>query len=79
MLLFVKEFPFAMDLVPHVARGRMSCVMQAKRHARWRCSGPARALNMLTDLDRVREHALDAIEPRDQCDAPGFQLTLIVG
>jgi hypothetical protein len=27
--------------------------------------GPARALDAFTDLDRVGEHVLDAIEPRD--------------
>jgi hypothetical protein len=56
---------------------------QAKRHARWRWSGPARALDAFADLDRVREHTLDVIEPHDQvarselvgfCQQIGFDL-----
>jgi hypothetical protein len=37
--------------------------------------GPARVFDALTDLDRVRKHVFDTIEPRDQvarCGWAGF-------
>jgi hypothetical protein len=54
-----------LNLLPHVARGPTS-------HVSWRWRGPARALGTLTDLDRVREHDSNAIEPRDQVARSGW-------
>jgi hypothetical protein len=63
---------FVLDLALHVARHYISCVPQTKRHAGWRSGGHARALSAFADLNLVREHAFDAIEPRDQVARSGW-------
>jgi hypothetical protein len=63
---------FDLDLTLHVARRYVSCIPQAKRHAGWRSRGCARALDAFADLNHVREHAFDAIKPRDQVARSGL-------
>jgi hypothetical protein len=46
-------------------------VAQAKRHAIWR-RGRTRAFDAFADLDCVREHALDTIDPSDQVARSGW-------
>jgi hypothetical protein len=45
-----------LDFLLHVVGGHTS---------QWRCSSPTRVLDAFTDLDGVREHALDMIDPHD--------------
>jgi hypothetical protein len=49
----------------------VSCVAQAKRHARRR-RGHTRAFDTLADFDCVGEHALDIINPNDQVARSGW-------
>jgi hypothetical protein len=60
------------DLALDLARCYVSCIPQAKRHARWRSIGHMRALSAFANLDRVGEHAFDAIKPRDQVARSGW-------
>jgi hypothetical protein len=60
------------DLALHVARRYVSGVPQAKRHAGWRSRGRASVLDAFADLDRVGEHAFDAIKPRDEVVRSGW-------
>jgi hypothetical protein len=60
------------DLVFHVARLYMSCIPLTKRHAKGRYESPVRALSAFADLDHVREHVFEAIEPRDQVTRSGW-------
>jgi hypothetical protein len=58
------ESRFDLDLAHHVARCYVSGIAQAKRHVGGQRSR-ARAFDSLTDLDCVREHTLDTIDPGD--------------
>jgi hypothetical protein len=63
---------FDLDLPLNVAKCCMSCVLQSKRYAGRRWSGPARALSVLIDLDCVGEHALNTFQPLDRVARSGW-------
>jgi hypothetical protein len=62
---------FDLDLALHVAGCYMSCVTQAKRHARLRWH-LVRAFDAFADLDHVGVHAINTIDPSDQVARSGW-------